>query len=130
MGFNSVTDVAPQEIYRYLAHPTWAFKVAQHPFADCLSLAQVRQQPVELALNNAVAFAGTGFQARTIEHLDASAAVVDQSASWSVPAAAVTPSRRTPSMSAIICCVTLSSFDGVRSISISNQRHNCLLSEW
>jgi hypothetical protein len=76
------------------------------PFADCLSLAQVRQQPVEPALNNAVAFAGTGFQARTIEHLDASAAVVDQSASRSVPAAAVTPSRRTPGMSAIICGVT------------------------
>jgi hypothetical protein len=105
MGFNSVTDLAPQEIYQYLAYPTWAFKVPP-PFADCLSLAQVRQQPVELALNNAVAFAGTGFQARTIEHLDASAAVVDQSASRSVPAAAVTPSRRTPGMSAIICGVT------------------------
>jgi hypothetical protein len=27
MGYNSVTDLAPQEIYQYLAYPTWAFKV-------------------------------------------------------------------------------------------------------
>ena len=47
-----------------------------------------------------------------VQHLDMAAAVADDPAFCSLPAASVTPSRRTPSMLAISSCVIISSLPG------------------
>src|SRR5471032_3205094 len=52
--------------------------IAGQLLADFLSLAHARQHAVELALDDAIAFARTGFQTCAIEHLDTSTAVMDQ----------------------------------------------------
>src|SRR5580698_4403756 len=47
------------------------YAAAPQPLADFLGLAHSRQHPVKLALDDAVAFACTVFQALAIEHADA-----------------------------------------------------------
>ena len=67
------------------------------------------QQAIELALDHRVALARALLEPRAVEHRDRAAAVADQPASCSLPAASVTPSRRTPSMFAISSWVIASS---------------------
>src|ERR1700722_16861880 len=50
----------------------------RQPLANFLGLAHARQHPVELALDDAIAFARTDFQTCAIEHLDTTTAVMDQ----------------------------------------------------
>jgi hypothetical protein len=58
--------------------PDLTSNAAQQALADFFSLALARQHPLELSLDDAVAFARTGFQTGSIEYLDTTTAVMDQ----------------------------------------------------
>ena len=91
----------------------------------------IRQQAVVFPFHHRVAFAHALLQAGAIQHFDVAAACRQSSRrACNLPAASVTPSRRTPSMLAINSCVMISSLSCRRSMLSSSQRHSCLSSAW
>jgi len=67
------------------------------------------EQAVVLVFDHLVALADRRFEAAAVEYCDVAAHVLVSPCSCSRPAAAVTPSRLTPSMLAISSCVISSS---------------------
>jgi hypothetical protein len=97
--------------------------------AGRIAAGDIREQAIEFRLDDRVALAYGLFQSGPVKDFNAAAAVADESGALQIPAASVTPSRRTPSMLAISSCVIVNESEERRSRLNNSQRHSCCSTE-